>query len=476
MRNLVTLVLILAWNVLALPVFAADLPDSVRQALRKANIPESAVSVYAKEVDAERPLVAVNADVPMNPASVMKVVTTYAGLELLGPAYTWRTEIYANGPIKHGQLQGDLLIKGYGDPNLNLENFWLLLRQLRQTGLKSISGDLIIDYSYYNLPEEDPGAFDGKRYKTYNVIPEALLVNYRTSALHLFPDPQNGDVRIVSDPESQLLSVQNQLKLTQKRCGTNSVRMNIREGTPQPGRVTVLFEGEYPATCGKSTYYLSLLNNSIYIHQLFRELWGQLGGTFNGGVQQGVVPGTLKPISVYHSPPLAEIIRGINKFSNNIAARQLFLSLGEAVSSDNKFVSLNLARSGIRQWLFSKNMDFPELVMENGSGLSRKGKISARHLSELLNAAYFSPTMPEFMASLAVTGVDGTARKRLKKSVVAQKAHIKTGTLKNVSAVAGYVLNHRNKRYVVVFIVNHPQSGGAKVAMDKLLEWLYLKT
>jgi D-alanyl-D-alanine carboxypeptidase/D-alanyl-D-alanine-endopeptidase (penicillin-binding protein 4) len=476
MKSLLKITLVLLWSTLIFPVYATDLPDVVRQALKKANIPETAVGVYVREIGAERPLVSVNADVPMNPASVMKVVTTYAGLELLGPAYTWRTEIYANGPIKNGRLQGDLLIKGYGDPSLNLENFWLLLRQIRQTGLKDISGDLVLDNSYYNFPAEDPGAFDGKRYKTYNVIPEALLVNYRTSALRLFPEPQYGGVRVVIDPESQLLNIQNNLKLIQKKCGASGVRMNIREDLPQPGHVTVVLEGSYSADCGQTKYYLSLHENSVYIHQLFGSLWAQLGGAFSGTVRHEVVPKSLKPISTYYSPPLAEVIRGINKFSNNVAARQLFLSLGEIESNGGKFVSPNLARSGIRQWLFSKNLDFPELMMENGSGLSRKERISVRHLNELLNTAYFAPTMSEFMASLAVVGVDGTARKRLKKSAVAQRAHIKTGTLKDVSAIAGYVLNHKKKRYAVVFVVNHPQSGGARMAMDALLEWLYIKT
>ncbi|ABI58508.1 MULTISPECIES: D-alanyl-D-alanine carboxypeptidase/D-alanyl-D-alanine endopeptidase [Nitrosomonas] len=466
----------LLWGALTFPAYAVDLPDTVRQALKKTGIPEAAVGIYVREVGAERPLVSVNADVPMNPASVMKVVTTYAGLEMLGPSYTWRTKVYANGNLENGRLQGDLIIKGYGDPSLNLENFWLLLRQLRQSGLKDISGDLVLDYSYYSFPTENPGAFDGKRYKTYNVAPEALLVNYHTSTLHLFPESQHGGVRVTADPESQLLNVQNHLKLTQKKCSTSGVRVNIRDDVPRPGHVTVMLEGDYSAHCGQTAYYLSLHESSTYIHQLFSGLWKQLDGTFNGSVRHGVTSKTLNPISVYHSPPLAEVIRGINKFSNNVAAKQLFLSLGETESNGGEFVSPNLARSGIRQWLFSKNMDFPELVLENGSGLSRIERISARHLNDLLNAAYFSPTMPEFMASLAVVGVDGTARKRLKKSVVAQKAHIKTGTLKDVSAIAGYVLNHKKKRYVIVFIVNHPKSGGARVAMDALLEWLYIKT
>lgn len=209
---------------LIFPASASGLPEVVRQALTKARIPETAVGVYVREVDASQPLLAINADAAMNPASVMKLVTTYAGLELLGPAYTWRTEVYASGTLEQGKLTGDLIIKGYGDPNLNLENFWVLMRQIRQTGLKAITGDLVLDYSHYSLSQEDPGAFDGQPYKTYNVLPEALLVNYRTSAVHLFPDPQHDRVRVIADPETPLLDLQNNLRLPKKSVATGEMQ------------------------------------------------------------------------------------------------------------------------------------------------------------------------------------------------------------------------------------------------------------
>ncbi|WP_090413230.1 D-alanyl-D-alanine carboxypeptidase/D-alanyl-D-alanine endopeptidase [Nitrosomonas halophila] len=460
---------------LIFPASASGLPEVVRQALTKARIPETAVGVYVREVDASQPLLAINADAAMNPASVMKLVTTYAGLELLGPAYTWRTEVYASGTLEQGKLTGDLIIKGYGDPNLNLENFWVLMRQIRQTGLKAITGDLVLDYSHYSLSQEDPGAFDGQPYKTYNVLPEALLVNYRTSAVHLFPDPQHDRVRVIADPETPLLDLQNNLRLTKKKCGywRNAVRADVRPHEAGNGHVSVLLNGAYSVDCGQNTYYLSLHESTAYIYDLFRDLWSQLGGTFEGGVRRGSVPESLLPLKVYHSPPLAEVIRGINKYSNNVAARQLFLSLGETQANGEKFVSLDLAYAAIQQWLFAKRLNFPEMIIENGSGLSRRARISARHLGDLLQVAYHSPVMPELMASLAIVAVDGTARNRLKRSGVAARAHIKTGSLRDVSAVAGYVLGKNNRRYVVVFMANHANAANAKPAIDRLLEWLY---
>jgi D-alanyl-D-alanine carboxypeptidase/D-alanyl-D-alanine-endopeptidase (penicillin-binding protein 4) len=459
------------------PVYAIDLPERVSQLLRKANIPDNAVGIYVREVGASQPLLAINADTGMNPASVMKLVTTYAGLELLGPSHTWQTEVYVDGDLKHGNLQGDLIIKGYGDPNLNLENFWLLVRQIRQSGLQHISGDLVLDSTHYNLPPEDPGAFDGQPYKTYNVLPEALLVNYRTSVLHLFPDPQSNEVRVVVDPQTQLLDLQNNLKLTRKSCGNwrNKIRADVRN-QETGGGASVMLGGDYSMHCGHGAYYLSLHESSAYIFQLFRDFWTQQGGTINGNVRRGIVPEGLRPIKVYHSPPLADVIRGINKYSNNVAARQLFLTLAETQQvGSSKSVSLDLAHAAIQQWLFIKRLNFPELVIENGSGLSRKARISASHLGDLLIDAFHSPVMPELMASLAIVGVDGTTRGRLRNSAVAARAHIKTGSLRDASAIAGYVLGKKKERYVVVFFINHPNATSGKAAMDALLEWLHFK-
>ena len=211
---------VLCFVLVAAPLTAAsqNLPSLIDQMLKQAGIPESAAAIYVHEIGATQPLIAINADTAMNPASAMKLVTTFAGLELLGPAYTWKTELYANGIMEGDTLRGDLVIKGYGDPRLNLENFWLLTRRLRQTGLREITGDLILDSSYFDVATGDPAAFDGKPYRTYNTAPEALLVNYRMLVLRLIPQPQSKTVRVIIDPLPESLDFSNNLKLTDAKC------------------------------------------------------------------------------------------------------------------------------------------------------------------------------------------------------------------------------------------------------------------
>lgn len=449
---------------------AADLPQPVAEAVRQAGIPQNALGIFVQQIGAARPLLAVGADRPMNPASVMKLITTYAALELLGPAYTWKTEIYGGGPLQGGTLRGDLILKGYGDPRLNLESFWLLLRNLRQAGVREIAGDLVLDASYFDVEKSDPAGFDAQPYRAYNVAPEALLVNYKMVNLQLAPEPEANRVRVVADPVPEALTLNNNLKLASGPC--NDWRTALAADiTVAGGQATVSLNGRYSAECGDKVLSLSLYDNAGYIHGLFKQLWAEQGGRFTGAVRNGQLPASARLLVSRESPPLAEIVRDINKFSNNVMARQLFLTLGAYDSGPP--ATLAKAKLAIASWLASKQLEFPELVLENGSGLSRVERISARHLGQLLLAAFHSAIMPEFMSSLPIAAVDGTMKTRLNGDPVAGRAHVKTGLLDGVKAIAGYVLDRSGRRLVVVCLINHPQAVQAQAVPDALLKWVY---
>ncbi|MBA4142182.1 MAG: D-alanyl-D-alanine carboxypeptidase/D-alanyl-D-alanine-endopeptidase [Nitrosospira sp.] len=504
------------WSVLScmtalLPftAFAHAIPYPVSKLLRQAGIPETATAVYVHKIGSAQPLLAINSSAAMNPASVMKLVTTFAGLELLGPAHTWKTEVYANGLLNGDTLQGDLVIKGYGDPRLNLENFWLLTRRLRQGGLRDITGDLVLDGSHFDLPNGDPALFDGKPHRSYNVLPEALLVNYRTLALRLIPQPTSRSVRILADPLLASLELRNGLRLVKGSCNDwrDAIDADVRTRTNGDVRVSVALKGSYSTDCGERTLYLGVHDAGDYIFGLFKQLWEEQGGLIRGKVRGGTAPEGTIPLETHQSPPLADIVRDINKFSNNTAARQLYLALGltsgrtprvpvqstggvatevdntadnsgtnSAISKDaGDTPRATLAKSGvaIQGWLTSRGLSFPELLIENGSGLSRNERISAGHVGKLLLAAFESPVMPEFISSLPIAAVDGTMKKRLNGSATAGQAHVKTGLLEGVRTIAGYVLDKSGRRVVVVFMVNHPRAGHAQPAMDELLHWVY---
>ena len=447
-----------------------QLPSSVAQALAAAKIPPSNVSVYVQELGVFHETLRLNATAPMNPASVMKLVTTYAALELLGPAYRWKTEAYAAGPMQDDVLAGDLVLKGYGDPKLDLEAYWMLLRALRGKGLREIRGDLVLDRSYFERNGGDAGRFDGDPFRPYNVLPDALLLNYK-SLRFLFSADAGKNVRVYVEPRPPALEVVSTLRLGEGSCPDGSAFRELLKPTFEPARQRVILAGTYPASCGEKEMNVALLDPNDHVAGVTHQLWSELGGAWKGGVRDGTVPADVRLLHTQESPPLAEIVRDINKFSNNVMARHVFLTLGAESAGAPATVQNGFA--AIRSWLAAKKLYMPELSMENGSGLSRAERISAAHLADLLQAAWKSPVMPEFMSSLPVAGIDGTMRRRLKSDGVAGQAHIKTGLLSDVRALAGYVLDRRGRRFAVVMLINHPNAPQAQAAGDALLRWVY---
>ncbi|MBI5751833.1 MAG: D-alanyl-D-alanine carboxypeptidase/D-alanyl-D-alanine-endopeptidase [Hydrogenophilales bacterium] len=448
----------------------ADLPAPIADALKRANIPESALALHVQDLNQPAPLLALNAEHAMNPASVIKLVTTYAALETLGPAYQWKTEFYANGVQKGGKLTGDLIIKGYGDPKITLETFWLWLRDLRTRGISEIKGNIVLDRGVFDIPNEDPGAFDGEPYKPYNTQPDALLLNFRSHRIRFLPEEDGKKLRIafeVAIPEARIV---NQVRLVSGGCGNWKDALAYRVQQTPKGLV-LYFSGPYPAACGEKSMHLALLDPPAYVHALFKPLWEELGGKWRGQIVDGVTPADARLLARHDSPQLAEIIRDINKFSNNVMARQLYLTLGAEMLGVP--ATLEKSNQAVNVLLATKGLNFLELVMGNGAGLSRQTRISARHIGDLLRAAFHSPAFAEFESSLPIVATDGTMKKRLKDNAVAGHAHIKTGSLDGVRTLAGYVHDAKGRRMAVVCLINHPHAEAGRPVQDALLEWVY---
>ena len=435
------------------------LPTAVQQALTAAHIPLQAVAIVARPVDGAQPLLRHRGEAAMNPASLMKLVTTTAALDILGPAHTWSTEVLAEQPPAHGILSGDLYLRGSGDPKFTYDRLWLLLRELRGRGVRDLRGDLVLDRSSFATLEHDPAAFDGKLQRPYNVGPDALLFNFAT--LHLTLLPETASLRVLAEPLPAGFEVINQLQLADNGpCGDWRERLDARLTPSQ-----LVLSGVFPRSCGEKRWHLAGLANGTLLHGVFTRLWQELGGSFAGQVRSGLTPPAATLLASSESPPLGELVRDINKFSNNVMARQLFLKLGagETVA----------AVTAVRTWLAGKGLEFPELVIDNGSGLSRRERISADHLAQLLACTWASPIMPELVASLPIVALDGTARKRYNGASYAGRAHLKTGSLEGVRGIAGFLLDGQGRRKIVVFIVNHPNAAQAQPAFDALLDWLW---
>ena len=469
LNRITALALLLLPATLAFAQTATTLPEPVARALAQAGIPESAVGIYVHEIGADQPVLSVGAERSLNPASTMKLVTTYAGLEMLGPAYVWNTDVLTDGTMNQDVLAGNLYIRGAGDPKLTVESFWLLLRNLRARGVREIRGDLILDRRLFAEEVQDPGAFDDQPTRPYNTGPSALLVNFKAVTLQFIPDAATRSVRIAVEPPLPQVQIINNLKIADGPCGDWVGKLRLEsQGNADSARLA--FNGTYALDCGEGMRSFSVLGHRQYIGALFTQLWKDLGGTFNGQVRDGATPDQARRLTTARSLSLAEIVRDVNKYSNNVMARQLFLTLGINAGAPATTAG---AGNSVKQWLALKGLAVPELVLENGSGLSRIERINARNLGAILLNAYASPVMPELMASLPVAAVDGTLRKRLKSAEVAGQAHVKTGSLSGVRSIAGYVLDAQGNRSVIVFLVNHANAFNAQAAQDALMAWVH---
>jgi D-alanyl-D-alanine carboxypeptidase/D-alanyl-D-alanine-endopeptidase (penicillin-binding protein 4) len=465
MKKLIQILLLLSLSFSA----QAELPATVADALKQAGIPQTSVAIYVQAVDAASPILTHNGAKSLNPASVMKLVTTYAALDLLTPTYHWKTEIYRDGNVSNGVLNGNLIIKGYGDPSFKAQEFWRLLMSLQQTGIKKISGDLIFDKSYFAKNVGSRSTFDNETWRAYNAEPSAFLVNGRNTSFKFSAAEAN--VNISQEFELPEVQIINKMMLSQAECGAwrNNMAYSVKSSA---NRAIVTFSGTFSSDCGEKYLELSVFDDEKYAFFTFKKLWRELGGGFSGQLKtQESMPYSAVKVVEQMSDPLGYVVRDINKWSNNLMARQLLLTI--ATERDGAPATESKGIATINTWLLGKGMGFSELVIENGSGLSRIERISAEHLGQMLVSAYHSPVMPELMASLPILSKDGTVMGRLKDSQSNGRAHLKTGSLDGVSAIAGYEIDANNHRHVLVMLVNHTNAVASKSAQDALIEWVH---
>ena len=448
---------------------AAALPREIARVFLNTGVPLNAVAIVVQDVSNHRPLFTQQPDRPYNPASVMKLVTTFAALELLGPEFHWTTGAYLDGPLDAGVLHGNLLLKGGGDPKLTLERWQAFMAMLRDKGLSIVEGDLVLDRTFFAPVAHDPAAFDGEPRKPYNVGPDALLVNFKSVRFGFAPGAADDAVMTV-EPSLRAVAVGAPPKLAAGPCGdwrTTIGALFLDQGA----RAEVTFGGRYPAACGEREWWVSLLDHPTYVHAMFETYFGAAGGRFAGRWRDGVVPARATPFATLDSPPLWDVVRDINKLSNNVMARQLFLTLATARAPPP--ATIERATETVVAWAARRSLKMPELVLDNGSGLSRRERISAGSLARLLLAANASPVREEFASSLSVAAMDGTLQRRFLNGSVAGQALLKTGTLDGVRALAGFVINQDGRRFAVVAIVNHANAAQTQGALDYLVQWVY---
>ena len=428
------------------------LPPAVTRILAHYGIPRENYSVWAQDVAADRPLLSHRAGIPRQPASVIKVLTGWLALTGLGPEYRWVTRVYLDGALRGGVLDGALVLQGGGDPRLVMERLWLLQQRLRQRGLRQIRGGLVLDDRWLPAMDGPVAGFEADRHRSFNASPYALLMNFQAVRVMIEPDIAGNRVSARLEPPLSGLELVNRVRLGGGSCGGFQRGVSVHIGGEAENRVEL--GGTYSRRCNAYSISRRALSGPAYAYGLFDALWREAGGELSGGYRLGAAPDGAEPWLEFRSEFASQAVRYMNKHSNNVMARQLLLTLGaetfEPPATPQK------ARRAADEILRREGLHLPSLILDNGSGLSRVTRISAEDLGSVLVHAARGPFSAELIASLPIAGRDGTLTRTYRESSFSGRAHIKTGSLNGVSAIAGTVLGRSGKRLAVVAVLEHP--------------------
>ncbi len=455
------------------------------------------------------PLLSHQADIARTPASTMKLVPSFIALDTLGADFVWHTRVYHTGLIIGDKLYGDLIIQGSGDPKMTHERLQQLLYKVQTAGIHHINGDIIVDSAIFKNVSKDPAAFDNSPLRPYNASPDGFLVNFSSIGIQSYP-LDNTRAQLTYTPQLANYQLPSMINIRSAACG--QARYSLAPHW-QPTQLTL--NANLPDSCGEHAFYVAYPDAKDFAARVIASKWQTLGNTLTGkvisqekpylsnkNVKEGKSPRGLAAIAIsplpivsYHSLNLTQQIYDINHFSNNVMTEQVALSIGaydKAGINTDKVIhqqatslyqfgqppatDYSQALQAINHWWQTK-LTTPPPHLTNGSGLCRDCTISAENLSELLTYAYEQPNFDAYVSSLGIAGVSGTISahsERLPESQAIGRAWIKTGTLNNVTSMAGYVKGLSGQDYVVVGLINSDQALNAYTArpvLDAMLDW-----
>ena len=496
-KHFVFLMLISSLSMSSMGFAAEILPKNVQKALVLSKMSDTALAFHVTPLSQTPPNLSQwgwRSQSPMNPASTIKLLTTISALDLLGPQYRWKTNVYASNPIEQGVLNGNLLWQGNGDPKFIPEELSVIMADLRQLGLNTIHGDLVFDRSAYSPSIKQSAPQDGESTRTYNVSPDALLYSFQTLSFKI--SNVGGSAQVSYTPHLSGLHIKNQLQSSKGPCGdwSKTIKVEVRQMNEKEWSAN--FSGVLSTSCPDILWNIVAMNANDFLKQGIMAAWEDVGGNWSKPPEVIEAPITPNAKLLVSHPGilLADAVKDTNKYSNNVMARQIFLTIG--LEKGIKPVTTNESIRIIQDWLRKSNLNFHELVLENGSGLSNIERISPQNMTKLLNFAAYSKNSEVFVDSLPVAGVDGTMKHRLldrlkklwgrhaaeatfnpdtKLPMTLQKsgAYMKTGTLQTVRAVAGYVVSKSGKVYAVSSMVNYPNAGlGGSSVNDAVISWV----
>lgn len=445
-------------------LFSGTLPYDLEAEIASIPLNKSNYSIFIQSTSSPIPLASWHAHKKRSPASVIKLLTTYSALMELGYDYRWETKFYYTGTIRRGVLRGDLVVKASGDPTLKTRDVDSIVSAIRSHGIRQITGNIILDKSIFRISSRNNSGFDKNRYSPYNAMPDALMFNQRKSTVCV--SPHGRKVYTTKDIPDLSYRVINKMRLVNGSCrGSRSwPRVSIKNRT-------MIFSGKLSKNCSDRKICKVVTKPHLSFYYTLKSKIKKKGIKYTGKMKLRQTPKSAKYLFSHFSKSLEEIISITAKKSNNLFARQIMLTLG--VTQYGKPGTLQKGRNGVERILNKHHiLERGKTFIENGSGLSRISKITAQSLGNLLLDGYHNYG-DRWMQTLSIAGIDGTIKRRFRYSSVFGRAWMKTGTIRGVANIAGYVEGAFGERYVVVVLVNDKYSRkyGRKLA-NKVIEWV----
>ncbi|OGL64341.1 MAG: D-alanyl-D-alanine carboxypeptidase/D-alanyl-D-alanine-endopeptidase [Candidatus Tectomicrobia bacterium RIFCSPLOWO2_12_FULL_69_37] len=423
-----------------------DLEAAIRQAVGKWCARPGSLSVAVRSLTAGETLFSHHPRVKRIPASNQKLATTAAALARLGPDYTFPTDVYAGGPVRGGVLEGNLYLKGYGDPFLVQERVRELAHELRLLGVRRVKGDLIADDTYFDSVRYGPGWHAEGSLRPYQAPHGALSFNFNVVWLLIDPGKEGGPARVQLEVPAPTIRVEGSVA-TGPPGGRPQVRLARRR---VEGRDRIRVGGTIPANSRRLSYPVTISEPALYAAGAFALFLKEAGVALGGEVRRGATPKEAELLARTLSRPLGELVRDVNKVSSNFMAEQILKTLGA-----EELGLPGTAEKGLRvvhDFLAAVGVPADAFELADGSGLSRGNRFTAEGLVALLEGVHRDFRLrPEFEASLAVVGIDGTVRRKMQRTSSVRRARVKSGLLDRVQTLSGYAVADNGE--VVAFAI-----------------------
>ncbi len=432
--------------------------------LKDTAIKGASVGIYARNLETGKVLYRRHADKLFIPASTNKIITGAAALSILGPKYHFKTGLLADQRINaEGVLEGNLYIRGAGDPSLTVEEVWLLAHQTAGTGLKHVTGNIVGDDSFFEpVLYYDSWGFEKPR--SWAAPMSALSFNWNKVQAYVSPGAKAGDpAHVTLNPESDYFTLKNYVKTCTKCRSILSMRLD---------KQNVTVSGKIHLNAQPMVTFSSVEDPLPVAVYALKKMLEREGVKIDGQAVAGQTPVKAHRLLQHESRELSQIIRYLFRYSNNLTAENIFKTMGAFVYEGQ--ATREKGCKAALEFMKDNKLFQSGVVVDDGSGISRNNRQSPRSMVKTLMHVADTPEIyAEFLEALAIGGVDGTLQYRFNGTVLERRVRAKTGYLSGVVTLAGYAWNAEGDPYAfAIFINDPPAETKVRVVKNKIDEIL----